>query len=136
VRSFGNGSAGTTVKRERDEVFGAALPWSEWADLRWRGVALVGAILLLRRMPVLIALRRPVRLRWPDTLFLGWFGPVGVSALFYLTLEAERIRVAPSLLAAGALVVAGSTAAHGLTVTAGRHLYRRFSPPDPPPIED
>lgn len=106
-------------------LFGAALPWSQWAELGWRAILLVPAILLLRRLPVLVTLRRPLRLRWPDALFLGWFGPVGVSALFYLTLEVERLAVDPALLAAGTLVVAGSTVAHGLTVTAGRKLYRR-----------
>lgn len=106
-------------------VIGAALPWEEWGDLGWRGVLLVVGILLLRRLPVLVLLHRPLRLRWPDTLFLGWFGPVGVSAIFYLTLEAERVGVDPTLVAAGTLVVAGSTVAHGLTVTIGRQLYDR-----------
>lgn len=110
-------------------AFGAALPWSQWAELGWRGVLLVVAVLLLRRLPVLLLLRSPLRLRWPDALFLGWFGPVGVSALFYLTLEAERLPAGSAVVAAGALVVAGSTVAHGLTVTAGRRLYRRYRPP-------
>jgi NhaP-type Na+/H+ or K+/H+ antiporter len=106
-------------------VIGAGMPWSEIADLGWRGPVLVVAVLLLRRLPVLALLRRPLRLGWPDALFLGWFGPIGVSAVFYLTLQAERMGVDPTVLAAGMLVVAGSTVAHGLTVTAGRQLYRR-----------
>lgn len=107
-------------------LFGAALPWREWAELGWRGPALVVAVLLLRRLPVLVALRRPLRLRWPDALYLGWFGPIGVAALFYLTMEAERMDLDPTVLAAGSLVVAASTVAHGLTVTLGRRLYRRY----------
>lgn len=106
-------------------VLGAVLPWQDWAEMGWRGPALVVAVLLLRRLPVLALLRRPLRLRWPDALFLGWFGPVGISALFYLTLAAEELAVDPALIAAGALVIAGSTVAHGLTATAGRLLYRR-----------
>ncbi|SOC50232.1 sodium/proton antiporter, CPA1 family [Blastococcus aggregatus] len=104
---------------------GAALPWSAWADLGWQGPALAVAILLLRRLPVLLLLRRPLRLGLPDAVHLGWFGPIGVSALFYLGMEAERLGADPTVLAAGTLVVAASTLAHGVTAAPGRVLYRR-----------
>lgn len=39
---------------------------------------------------------------------------------------AERMDLDPTVLAAGSLVVAASTVAHGLTVTLGRRLYRRY----------
>ncbi|MGY1708730.1 cation:proton antiporter [Geodermatophilus sp. SYSU D00758] len=106
---------------------GAVLPWAAWADLGWRGPALVVAVLLLRRLPVVWLLRRPLGLGRPDAAFLGWFGPIGVSALFYLTLEAERLGAAPVVLAAGSLVVAASTAVHGVTSAPGRVLYRRWA---------
>jgi sodium/hydrogen antiporter len=109
-------------------LFGAALPWSAWADLGWPGLLLVVGVLLLRRLPVLLGLRRPLRLRWADALYLGWFGPIGVAALFYLTLEADRMTLDPVVIAAGSLLVAASTVAHGLTVTVGRRLYRRYRP--------
>jgi NhaP-type Na+/H+ or K+/H+ antiporter len=105
--------------------FGAVLPWSAWGDLGWRGPALVVGVLLLRRLPVLWALRRPLGLGRPDAAFLGWFGPIGVSALFYLAMEAERLAVEPVVLAAGSLVVAASTVVHGTTSAPGRVLYRR-----------
>ncbi len=108
-------------------MFGAVLPWQEWAGLGWPGAALVLGVLLLRRLPVLLLLRRPLRLGWPGAVYLGWFGPIGVAALFYLTLEAERLPVDPPLLAAGALVVAASTVVHGLTSAPGRVLYRRWA---------
>jgi NhaP-type Na+/H+ or K+/H+ antiporter len=104
---------------------GAVLPWSAWADLGWRGLLFVAAVLLLRRLPVLLALRRPLRLGWADAVYLGWFGPIGVSALFYLALEAERLGADPTVLAAGSLVVAASTVVHGVTAAPGRVLYRR-----------
>lgn len=105
--------------------FGAVLPWSAWTELGWRGPALVVGVLLLRRLPVLWALRRPLGLGRPDAVFLGWFGPIGVSALFYLAMEAERLAVDPVVLAAGSLVVAASTVVHGTTSAPGRVLYRR-----------
>jgi NhaP-type Na+/H+ or K+/H+ antiporter len=69
-------------------------------------------------------LRRPLGLDRADAAFLGWFGPIGVSALFYLALEAERLDLDPVVLAAGSLVVAASTVVHGTTSTPGRVLYR------------
>jgi sodium/hydrogen antiporter len=104
---------------------GAVLPWAAWADLGWRGPALAVAVLLLRRLPVLLLLRRPLRLGWADAVHLGWFGPIGVSALFYLTMEADRLGAAPTVLAAGSLVVAVSTVVHGITAAPGRVLYRK-----------
>jgi sodium/hydrogen antiporter len=103
---------------------GAALPWAAMADLGWRGVVLAVAVLLLRRLPVLVALRRPLRLGRPDAVHLGWFGPMGVSALFYLTLEAERLGADPTVLGAGSLVVVASVVVHGITAAPGRAAYR------------
>ena len=61
-------------------LLGMALPWGEWLNLGWAGLLLVAAVLLLRRLPAVLALRRllgPLRSRGKDVLFLGWFGPVG-----------------------------------------------------------
>ncbi len=106
-------------------ALGVVLPWSAWGDLGWRGPVLVLAVLLFRRLPVVWLLRRPLGLGRADAVFLGWFGPIGVSALFYLALEAERLAVDPVVLAAGSLVVAASTVVHGVTSSPGRVLYRR-----------
>ncbi len=104
---------------------GAALPWSAWAELGWQGPALAIAILLLRRLPVLLLLRRPLGLGLADAVHLGWFGPIGVSGLFYLAMEADRLGADPTVIAAGTLVVAASTLVHGITAAPGRVLYRR-----------
>ena len=106
---------------------GAVLPWAAWGDLGWRGPVLVIGVLVLRRLPVLVLLRRPLGLARPDAVFLGWFGPIGVSAVFYLALEAERLDIDPVVLAAGSLVVAASTVVHGVTSSPGRELYRRVT---------
>ncbi len=106
-------------------LLGAALPWSAWAELSWRGPLLVVGVLLLRRLPAVLLVRGPLRLSWLDACYLGWFGPVGVSAVFYLTLEAERLDLDPLVLAAGTLVVVGSTVAHGVTASPGVAAYAR-----------
>ncbi|OEJ93546.1 cation:proton antiporter domain-containing protein [Streptomyces thermolilacinus] len=105
-------------------VFGAMIPWREWGELGWwRGLLLVLAVLVLRRLPVVLALKRPLSLPWRDALFLGWYGPIGVSALFYLTMEAHRLGADPRVLAAGTLVVAASTVIHGVTTAPGLKAY-------------
>jgi NhaP-type Na+/H+ or K+/H+ antiporter len=106
-------------------LLGIELPWSQWVDLGWAAVVFPIAVLLLRRLPVLLALFRPLGLRLRDGVFLGWFGPIGVSAVFYLMFSAEEGVTDPRLWAAGSLVVAASTVIHGVTATPGRHLYRR-----------
>jgi len=106
-------------------LFGAALPWRQWHELGWQAAVLVLAVLALRRIPIVLLMKRPLRLRTPDALYLGWFGPVGVSALFYLTLEADRLGANETVLAAGSLVLACSTIAFGVTGVLGRTLYRR-----------
>lgn len=108
-------------------LIGATIPWQVWAELGWPAVALTTAVLLLRRLPVLAVLRRPLGLGWPDAAYLGWFGPVGVSAVFYLTLEAEQLGVSDTVLGAGTMVVVASTLAHGLSSAPGRIAYRRLA---------
>jgi NhaP-type Na+/H+ or K+/H+ antiporter len=108
-------------------LLGVELPWREWVALGWAGLVFAVAVLLLRRPPVLLALTKPVGLRLRDSLFLGWFGPIGVSAVFYLA-HAEHKGVSdPRLWAAGTLVVAASTLAHGVTSAPFRHSYARRS---------
>lgn len=106
-------------------VLGAMLPWSEWAHMGWPVWLLALAVLVLRRLPVVLALMKPLRLRLHDAAYLGWFGPVGVAAVYYLAMEAERIEVSTEVLAAGVLIVAASTVAHGVTAAPGRVLFAK-----------
>lgn len=106
-------------------LLGAVLPWSEWAALGWSGVAFVLVTLLLRRLPVVLALRRPLRADGAHVAWLGWFGPIGVAALFYLGHAEEQGVTDPRLWAAGTLVIAVSTVVHGLSAGPARALYRR-----------
>ncbi|MCE7079627.1 cation:proton antiporter [Streptomyces sp. ST2-7A] len=115
-------------------MLGAMLPREEWAELGWgNGLLLVVGVLLLRRLPILLLLARPLGLRPRDAVFLGWFGPMGVSALFYLCAEAHRLGVDPVVMGAGTLVVVASTAVHGITTAPGVLLYRRAALRSPEP---
>lgn len=106
-------------------LFGAVLPWSDWRAFGWRGVAFVAVALVLRRLPIVLTLKRPTGASWTHLTWLGWFGPIGVAALFYLGHADEQGVTDPSLWAAGTLVIAVSTVVHGLTAGPGRVAYRR-----------
>jgi NhaP-type Na+/H+ or K+/H+ antiporter len=99
-------------------LFGTVVPWSDWAALGWRGLALVAGILAFRRLPMVVALRRFVPpLDHPEaTAFVGWFGPIGVAALFYATLAVRETGI-EVVWPVVSLVVAGSILAHGVTAT-------------------
>lgn len=107
-------------------VLGATLPWAGWRALGPMAVVLVLGVLLLRRPPVVLALGRALGLVRRDALFVGWFGPIGVSAIFYLAHARHEGVTSPALFAAGTLLVTASVVAYGLTATPGRRLYARL----------
>lgn len=97
-------------------LLGLALPVAEWARLGWAPPVVLGAALLLRRLVALWALRpllRGVHDR-SETFFLSWFGPIGISALFYAAL-AERRTGNPDVLAHTTLAITLSVLIHGLS---------------------
>lgn len=114
-------------------LLGSVLPWSGWLDLGWSGPLLVLAVLLLRRPPVLLILRpflRDVRTT-SEAMFMGWFGPIAVAAIYYASLMEHRTGE-PVIWHAVSLVICGSVVAHGLTGAPltralGRRLGRRKS---------
>lgn len=106
-------------------LFGVALPWADWGALGAGGALFVAAVLVLRRLPLVLALGRPLRLGLAGATFAGWFGPIGVAALLYLA-EAKRMGAADAgVWAAGTLVIAASTVVHGVTAAPGRRLFAR-----------
>jgi NhaP-type Na+/H+ or K+/H+ antiporter len=106
-------------------LLGLVLPWGEWASLGWSGVAFVAVVLFLRRLPVVVALRRPLGASWDHVLWLGWFGPIGVAAIFYVGHLHEQGVTDPIVWTLGTLIVAVSTVVHGLTAGPARLAYRR-----------
>lgn len=73
-------------------LFGMLLPWQAWEQVGWLGVGFVGVLLLVRRLPIVLALSRflvPIKTR-RDALFTGWFGPIAVAAIVYGTWVREH----------------------------------------------
>ncbi len=67
-------------------LLGTILPWRLWLELGWQNLLILTVLLLLlRRMPSLLLFSRwikPIK-NQPEAFFMGWFGPVGIAALFY-----------------------------------------------------
>jgi sodium/hydrogen antiporter len=106
-------------------LLGVSLPWQAWVELGWRGPALVAAVLLLRRPLLVLVLRRPLRLPPDEAAFAGWYGPIGVAALYYLADGRGLGAVDELLWALGTMVIFASTVLHGVTATPGRKLFAR-----------
>lgn len=105
-------------------LLGLVLPIGAWLQLGWSAVVLAGAILLLRRLPAMLALHRwiaPIR-ALPDALFTGWFGPIGISALLY-AMVALKHTGDEAVWTVSSLVICASIVAHGVTATP---LIRRY----------
>src|ERR671911_2811056 len=109
-------------------VLGMALPWEGWLELGWGGLLLVAAVLLLRRLPTVLALRPllgPLRSRGRDVLFLGWFGPIGAAALYYAAFSYRETGIEAAW-TVGSLVICASLLVHGVSATPLTKLYGRL----------
>ena len=109
-------------------LLGTALPWQGWLDLGWRGPLLAAVLLVLRRPPVLLVFRPllpSVRGR-ADALYLGWFGPVAVAAIYYGSLMEHRLGEA-LVWHVVSLVICASVLAHGVTAAPLTRLYGRLA---------
>ena len=109
-------------------LLGMALPWQGWIDLGWSGLLLVAAVLLLRRLPAVLALRTflgPLRGSTKDVLFLGWFGPIGAAALYYAAFSLRETGVEEAWVV-GSLIICASVLVHGVTATPLTKLYGRL----------
>ncbi|CAG8005285.1 unnamed protein product [Penicillium salamii] len=125
--------------------YGAYIPWSHFGHnsviSTWRLVVLGILVLLLRRLPWVFGMHKwiPQIEEVRQAVFVGFFGPIGVSAIFYLFVSmefieehlsdedgvprsdvkdlAETIRVVVWFLAVCSIVV------HGLSIPLGKMGY-------------
>ncbi|KXJ88848.1 Cation/H+ exchanger [Microdochium bolleyi] len=85
-----NSSVDATLNLGGFMYIGTVLPWHEFHSpgiTYPRLFAMSALVLLLRRIPALLlcyrAMPRAVR-TWREALFVGYFGPIGVGAVYYL----------------------------------------------------
>lgn len=113
-------------------LVGAAIPWSGWAALGWKGPALAAAVLLLRRpLPTLLLYPLLPSLRAPrDLLFVGWFGPIAIAAVYYASVVEKELHE-PLVWDVVSLIVCASVVAHAVTAAPFTRLYARAAGADP-----
>lgn len=109
-------------------VLGLALPWEGWAKLGIAGVLLAVAVLLLRRPLPLWLMQGALRSihNRADALFMGWFGPIAVAAVYYAALMSHHMGE-PRIWHTVSLVVFASVIAHGVTAAPLTRLYGRHT---------
>lgn len=109
-------------------IFGMMLPWYEWFAMGWTAIILIVLVFLFRRLPAFFAIS-PLLPRKKgkkyDILIMGWFGPIGVAALYYAIHVKEKIFqdevwVIPSL------IVFASTILHGVSSVPFERMYHRI----------
>ncbi|KAH7134876.1 Na(+)/H(+) antiporter 1 [Dendryphion nanum] len=124
---------------------GAIIPWSEFNQPDLTGItygrlASLGVlVLLLRRIPAIMAMFRfmPNTIKtWREALFMGYFGPIGIGAVFYVEHtrhlfpkleDAETVEEENLLRAMGPVVyflVLFSIVIHGLSIPLLDVIYR------------
>lgn len=99
-------------------LFGLMLPWQAWYTMGISGIWLCLAILLLRRVPAILLFGsrlRCLRSRKQE-LFVGWFGPIGIAALYYANLSLAKGQNA-IVWTAASLIIFTSIVFHGISAT-------------------
>jgi NhaP-type Na+/H+ or K+/H+ antiporter len=101
---------------------GTLLPWGAWLDGGWTLLLFAIAVLGLRRPLAILLLVPFLKVKRRDAVFFGWFGPVGVAAIYY-ALHAEESLHDPRIWTMTSAVVAVSVLLHGVTASPGVLLY-------------
>lgn len=105
-------------------LIGIAIPWQGWMDLGWQGFSLAILIVFLRRPPVLLFLRPllPSLKNTSDALFVGWFGPIAIAAMYYSAIMECRLKIA-LIWDITSLVICMSVLLHGITAAPLTRFY-------------
>ncbi len=106
-------------------IFGLILPWQEWFSLGWTAVYIVLLIIFLRRIPALLAMIPMLPMfkgKTKDLLLMGWFGPIGVAALYY-ALHSKESASFDAAWIIPSLIVFSSTIIHGVSSIPFEKLY-------------
>jgi sodium/hydrogen antiporter len=112
-------------------LIGLTLPWSQWFHLGWPLLAAALAVLLLRRLPLVWLMHPWLRSYYTrtDMAFLGWFGPVGVTAVYYAHLAESRLGEAWEIIwPLTSLLVFASIFVHGMTAAPVSKRFPKGAP--------
>ena len=96
-------------------LFGLIAPYKLWIPQIEELSIMLVLIILFKRIPVLLALKPLIkRLSSIDLLLIGWFGPIGIAALFYTSFILFEHGF-DHLWMIVSYIVFGSTIIHGIT---------------------
>ncbi len=104
---------------------GFLAPIAAWRAIGWPLAVFAMGVLLFRRLPAILALSGVIDpLDRPSAaVFVGWFGPIGIAAIYY-ALEIVRTAEFPMAWPVASFVVVASVFVHGTTTTPAMHWYR------------
>ena len=107
-------------------ALGAVAPLPEWGELGWVGAAFAIWVLLLRRLPLTYPAMRATHTGPYSSAYIGWSGPLGVAAIYYLIYSVRYHPVGyERIYAAGTLaVVPVSLLGQAASATPLVHRYR------------
>jgi len=80
--------------------FGSSINWEAFNNgylVLWRLFLVTALIFVFRRLPAVLVFRNwitPIRF-FKESLYVGWFGPVGVGAMWYTSLAIQRLHIEP-----------------------------------------
>jgi NhaP-type Na+/H+ or K+/H+ antiporter len=107
-------------------AFGTVLPFHRWwPELGAAGVGFALWVLVLRRLPAAYPALRLTRTGPLSAAYIGWAGPLGVAAVYYLAyMERYGLPEYERLFVAGTLAVCVSILGQALSSVPGLRLYR------------
>ncbi len=108
-------------------AFGMVLPFEKWwPELGLAGLAFALWTLVLRRFPVSFPALLASRTGPISSAFIGWSGPLGVAAIYYLVyIERYRLPDYERLFLAGSLALTVSVLGQALTAAPAVHGYSK-----------
>ncbi|KAJ9079017.1 Na+/H+ antiporter [Entomophthora muscae] len=121
--------------------FGTAIPWAQFSSQLGSLVAAGTLVILFRRIPGLLLATPYISAlyTWREAIFAGWFGPIGVGAIFYAMVAIEELesyeneyRVVPYIFPIVSFMVLCSIVVHGVTIPifmVGKQLKARAARP-------
>ena len=110
-------------------AFGMVLPFKEWwPELGLAGLGFALWTLILRRLPVSFPALLVSGTGWISSAFIGWSGPLGVAAIYYLVyIERYHLPDYERLFLAGSLAVTVSVLGQALTSALAVHGYSKVA---------
>ncbi len=114
-------------------ILGFMLPLDGWKEMPASVWIVTPLIIFLRRIPALFILKPLLGIfNRKEIFFMGWFGPIGVAALFYITLLITRYPGHENLWPVITYAVVCSTLIHAVTANPFSRwfFYSRESSPE------